>query len=411
MTDPGRQKNPKLYSQTKLFRSQSEGIGEGRHNMNDFAHIHHTPTLLHLLRTVAVPPDMEHRLVRSSGVLLGLAAGNVLGLRGEGAWYYEIPDRYPAGHIAPDPREKEHPMDDDLAQAMELAGTLLAEGDVVREFARRLVRWRRKNGRGMGRTTRRVIDLLEAGTSPYEAARVCYERNPIAPNGGLMRCAPVAAAHQHAPRRLIHDSAALCAVTHYAPTCQWSCVILNAVIARLLQGIDPDVPAVLAAAAADGAPDLHAAAAVDGIPTDVFASLADGQPPGADASWLRRDQHLIGHTLLTLQVGLWAAITPLNFEDALVQVVRGGGDTDTNAAVAGAVLGARYGATAIPERWLDCIPERERIEVLATIFTAFNEIRAGRAERRTDPVRRHRMERFVGVAVFDKEDQAKPSEG
>ena len=379
--------------------------------MTDFAHIHHTPTLLHLLRTDAAPPDMEYRLVRSSGVLLGLAAGNVLGLRGEGAWYYEIPDRYPAGHIAPDPREKEYPMDDDLAQAVEVAGTLLAEGDVVREFARRLVRWRRKNGRGMGRTTRRVIDLLEAGTSPYEAARVCYERNPIAPNGGLMRCAPVAVAHQHAPRRLIHDSAALCAVTHYALTCQWSCVILNAVIARLLQGIDPDVPAVLAAAAADGAPDLHAAAAADGIPTDVFASLADGQPPSADASWLRRDQHLIGHTLLALQVGLWAAITPLNFEDALVQVVRGGGDTDTNAAVAGAVLGARYGATAIPERWLECIPDRERIDLLDTLFASFNDILRRRAAYRAAAARRHRMERFVGVAVFDKEDQAKPSKG
>ena len=39
--------------------------------------------------------------------------------------------------------------------------------------------------------------------------------------------------------------------------------------------------------------------------------------------------------------------------------------TDTNAAVAGATLGARYGASAIPQRWLDCIPQREQIEELA----------------------------------------------
>ena len=338
--------------------------------MTDCAHIHHTPTLLRALRTAAVPPDPALRQARSRGVLLGLAAGNVLGLRGEGLWYYEMPHRYPAGVIAPNPQEKYRPMDDDLAQAVALGETLHAGGEVVREFARRLVRWRRENGRGMGRTTRRVIDLLEAGTSPYEAARVVYERDPIAPNGGLMRCAPVAVAHQYAPEQLVRDSAALCAVTHYAPTCQWSCIIINTVIARLLQGTDPDVPAVLAAASADGAPDLLAAADEDGIPTDVLACIATRQPIVADASWLRRDQRLIGHTLLAMQVGLWAAATPLDFEAALVEIVSAGGDTDTNGAVAGAVLGARYGAAAIPHRWLDCIPERERIETLADDLAA-----------------------------------------
>ena len=55
-----------------------------------------------------------------------------------------------------------------------------------------------------------------------------------------------------------------------------------------------------------------------------------------------------GHTVLTMQAGLWAATTPLNFEEALVALVNSGGDTDTNGALAGAVLGARYGASAIP---------------------------------------------------------------
>ena len=58
-----------------------------------------------------------------------------------------------------------------------------------------------------------------------------------------------------------------------------------------------------------------------------------------------------------MQMGLWAAWAPLSFEDALIQVVSAGGDTDTNGAVAGAVLGARYGATAIPARWLAGVPE------------------------------------------------------
>ena len=62
---------------------------------------------------------------------------------------------------------------------------------------------------------------------------------------------------------------------------------------------------------------------------------------------------------------MWAAVTPLNFEAALVEVVNAGGDTDTNGAVAAAVLGARYGVGSIPERWLSCVRERERIAALA----------------------------------------------
>ena len=93
----------------------------------------------------------------------------------------------------------------------------------------------------------------------------------------------------------------------------------------------------------------------------------------SDASWLRRQQMLIGHTLLAVQCGLWAAVTPLDLEAALRRVVEAGGDTDTNAAVAGAVLGARYGAAAIPERWLECVPERDRIEGLADALIALSD--------------------------------------
>jgi ADP-ribosyl-[dinitrogen reductase] hydrolase len=32
-----------------------------------------------------------------------------------------------------------------------------------------------------------------------------------------------------------------------------------------------------------------------------------------------------------------------------------GGDTDTNCAICGALLGAVYGLNAIPERWVNCV--------------------------------------------------------
>jgi len=39
-----------------------------------------------------------------------------------------------------------------------------------------------------------------------------------------------------------------------------------------------------------------------------------------------------------------------------------GGDTDSNAAVAGALLGCRHGRASVPGEWLEPLWERERIE-------------------------------------------------
>ncbi len=40
-----------------------------------------------------------------------------------------------------------------------------------------------------------------------------------------------------------------------------------------------------------------------------------------------------------------------HLQDALHAAVRIGDDTDTVAAIAGALLGARWGASAVPEKW------------------------------------------------------------
>ncbi len=59
----------------------------------------------------------------------------------------------------------------------------------------------------------------------------------------------------------------------------------------------------------------------------------------------------MGYTLLSLQVALISYWRAEDFEQGLRQVIEAGGDTDTNGAIAGAVLGARFGLEGIPERW------------------------------------------------------------
>jgi len=64
-----------------------------------------------------------------------------------------------------------------------------------------------------------------------------------------------------------------------------------------------------------------------------------------------------GWVLIALQNALWQLLHAPNLEEALIDTVGRGGDTDTNAAICGALLGAVYGIDAIPEQWLSSILE------------------------------------------------------
>jgi len=81
----------------------------------------------------------------------------------------------------------------------------------------------------------------------------------------------------------------------------------------------------------------------------LLATLEDAarQPP---ADWV----------LIALQNAIWQLLHAPDLETGIMDTVMQGGDTDTNAAIAGALLGAVYGIEAVPERWqtviLHCRP-------------------------------------------------------
>ena len=115
--------------------------------------------------------------------------------------------------------------------------------------------------------------------------------------------------------------------------------------------------------------ELASAAEADGAPGEMIEWMRE--IPSDIVSYLAED-HITGHTYLAMQAGLWCLQTEQSLEDALVDVVAGGGDTDTNAAVAGAVLGARDGAMEIPQHWLECVPQRERLERAMAVLVELN---------------------------------------
>jgi ADP-ribosylglycohydrolase len=69
-----------------------------------------------------------------------------------------------------------------------------------------------------------------------------------------------------------------------------------------------------------------------------------------------------GFCLFSAAIGLQALAGGNPFEPALRRVVAVGGDTDTNGAVAGALVGAAVGRSGLPDRWLGRLAAREALE-------------------------------------------------
>ena len=71
--------------------------------------------------------------------------------------------------------------------------------------------------------------------------------------------------------------------------------------------------------------------------------------------------HQQGWVLTAFRNALWQLLHASNLEDGVTDTVMRGGDTDTNAAIAGALLGAVHGLEAIPAQWVEkllgCRPE------------------------------------------------------
>jgi ADP-ribosyl-[dinitrogen reductase] hydrolase len=170
-----------------------------------------------------------------------------------------------------------------------------------------------------------------------------------------MRCAPTGLVRRTDDTRLVTEAIELSAITHADPRCTGSCVAMCAALARLVEGAD--VEGALQEAGRLARPVcLDVADLVEGV-------LSRGAP--------RYQREPIGYVLLSLERALIALRDATDLEPALVEVVNMGGDSDTNGCIAGALLGARCGADATPQRWLDGLQDCERFEAVARELAEF----------------------------------------
>lgn len=86
-----------------------------------------------------------------------------------------------------------------------------------------------------------------------------------------------------------------------------------------------------------------------------ISRAADGPPADYISS--------AGWVLVAFQNALYQLLHAPNLEEGVVDTVMQGGDTDTNAAICGALLGAVYGREVIPTQWekavMNCEPDQD----------------------------------------------------
>jgi ADP-ribosylglycohydrolase len=304
---------------------------------------------------------------RIAGGLLGVHAGDSLGATVEFESWASIRDRYPDGVRdivggGPFDWPAGHATDDtDLTRAVLLA--YLAPGvDVVRTAADHMVAWLRGDwpDREPGVPPRDIGAATAAGLHRYlqsgdpDAAGAGPGR---AGNGSLMRCLPTALAVNDRQRR-IQESKRISAVTHDDQRCTVACAAYNEIAAALLAGVGVDESVAIGQTTAADLGEAAVAAAIEyGRQLEPATMARTGE------TFLPDDAG--GFVLDSLSLAIAAVLDPRPLPEVLIDIVRVGNDTDTNAAIAGGLLGVRDGVGAIPDRWLDTLQYAEEFRAAA----------------------------------------------
>ncbi len=287
---------------------------------------------------------MGTREDRVRGALLGTFVGDALGRRWEGR--RGTPGRTGEVRLARSESARTLRYTDDTQLALALAEHLVDHPDVEPAALVRTFLGHYEGTRGYGGGFRRLVGRWREGVPWEDAATIVFPDGSFG-NGAAMRVAPVGALHAGDPARITAVARRQAEVSHAHPL-GWQGAVAVAL------GVGHAVVAGDFTAA-----DLHRLATqghAEGLSAGLAAAadLAERWPN--DPSLALRD---VGGTLGTnvtaqgsVPAALWVAAVATEVREAVALALGLGGDADTIAAMATAVVAAARGATNIPDEWL-----------------------------------------------------------
>ncbi len=276
---------------------------------------------------------------RAAGALVGLACGDALGAGYEFRAPVDEPEMKRGSLADGAPGE----WTDDTQMAICIA-EVTARGSLDPiEIGERFLAWGALDPPGIGMQTGAVLDDASSAEDLPRAAQRHFKKHPnrAAGNGSLMRTAPMALACLGDDDALVSAAMEISALTHGDPVAGEACALWCVAIDRAIREGRLD-------GARDGLDLLPAAS------RDVWRERLDEAERSPPSSFNPN-----GWAVAALQAA-HAAIhqTPVpetqparRLGEALKAAVRIGDDTDTVAAIAGSLLGARWGGSAVPLGW------------------------------------------------------------
>ena len=228
---------------------------------------------------------------------------------------------------------------DDSEMAIALASSIINAGEYNAEEAMKEYRkWLKSNPFDVGRT---IYSGITGNPNPSSLA-----------NGALMRISPLAAFMWNRENDEIANAAMEdCKLTHPNPLC----CELNALYALFIANIIRTGDMVYTYNNVVRYAEEHFSKRAKALTVEA-----------AHRTHIDFLTHA-GFVEIAYQNAVYCFLHKMDFKDVMDSTIMSGGDTDTNAAIAGALYGAYCGLNDIPESWknaiMNCMPTNEKIYV------------------------------------------------
>lgn len=283
---------------------------------------------------------------RCRGAIMGTAFGDALGLPVEGLTSRQIEEQH--GVVAdflPHPEGQGRYSDDTQLTLATTISLIRSEGLEAEDCARSCAEHFDPQ-RGYGRSAMRVLSALANGGDYRTTGNIMFVSGSYG-NGAAMRIAPVGLMYGHLPagrlRALVYEAVRSTHTHDEAIDAAFLIALFVGRLSRLHSSTDFDyTPGLIEFLSYCRDPLMKSKVGLAGeLLTADIGDKAAAQQIGCG---VRSSESVV--------LAFYLAMRHLNnTEKAIVQAVRSGGDTDTIAAMAGAVVGARHGDRSFPRRW------------------------------------------------------------
>jgi len=301
----------------------------------------------------------ENQLDILKGVFYGQAIGDALGLGTEFLDKNQIAEYYPNGlseyaQIVQDKHRSRWEIGDwtdDTDQFLCICDSIINSGEVNElAFAEELYKWFKGIPMGIGHTVYKVVSVPQFSLYPHKAAELIWKfsKQTNASNGAIMRTSILGTYEFWDYDKVAHNTEIIAKVTHWDRRCVGSCVVLTSLISKILSESKFLTFEELCQIA--DRYDDRIKPFIEKSYTLAIEDLTLDEPAS------------LGYTLKAMSAGLWAYFKAESFEDGLFRVVNEGGDADTNACVAGSILGAKFGYKSIPKKYIDGLIHKDVLE-------------------------------------------------